>query len=134
MFSLIILKSKKQWHLNKKNHRSKGPAIEWKSGEKWWIKNGLMHREGNLPAIENKIGENEYWIEDQKYILQENGTKEFIDFHGNLHRDSGLPAIEYSNGDREWWLFGKRHRLDGPAVIIGDKKFCFEFGRFKCSL
>ncbi len=23
----------------------------------------------------------------------------------------------HPNGDREWWNFGKRHRVEGPAII-----------------
>ena len=91
-----------------------------------------MHRENSLPAIENSNGEKEYWENGQEYILEENGTKAFIDFHGNLHKDL-LPAVEYSNGDQEWWRWGKRHRENGPAVIIGNKQFWFEDGEFiKC--
>ena len=51
------------------------------------------------------------------------------------HRDRDLPAIEYANGDKEWWFYGKRHRDNGPAVIIGDKQYWFKYGEFiKCIL
>ena len=81
-------------------------------------------------------------------IIRKNGTIESyknIERHYILNNDpfntslilhrSKFPAIEYANGDKEWWYNGKRHRLDGPAVIYGDKKFWFENGEFiKCSL
>ena len=125
------LEKDKEWVLNKKNHRIKGPAIEWNSNEKWWVINGKIHRENDLPAIENKTYK-KYFLKGQEYFLQENGTREFVDFHGRFHR-LDFPAVEYSNGDQEWWNYGKRHRLDGPAVIIGNKQFWFEHGEFiKC--
>ena len=137
MFEFIIGKGIKEWFLDEKiYHRKKGPAIEWKNGEKWWFKHGLMHRENNLPALE-KDEKKEYWEYGQEYILQENGTKEFyyndyFDLSIKLHRNK-FPAIEYANGDEEWWFNGKRHRLDGPAVTYGDKKFWFIEGEFiKC--
>ena len=132
MYNLIIKKNSKEWRLKKKAHRINGPAIEYLNGENWWCKNGFRHRENNLPAIIRKDGNKEYWENGQEYILEENGTKAFIDFHGNLHKDL-LPAVEYSNGDQEWWRWGKRHRENGPAVIIGNKQFWFEDGEFiKC--
>ena len=143
MFELIVKKDKKKWYLNGDTHRAKGPAIEFLDGEKWWCKNGFMHRDNNLPAIEKKNKninitfpnqDDEYWENGQQYKLQDNGTREFIDLFGNLHRKN-LPAVEYSNGDQEWWGHGKRHRKDGPAVIIGNKKFWFQFGEvIKCMI
>ena len=136
MFEFIIGKGIKEWFLDEKiYHRKKGPAIEWKNGEKWWFKHGKRHRENSLPAIENSNGEKEYYFNGQQYILQENGTKEFINSYTlELHRKN-LPAVEYPNGDKEWWLFGKRHREYGPAVIYGNKQFWFEHGKFiKCSV
>ena len=140
MYDLVIFlqettkkELKRQWFLNKKTHREKEPAVEYFDGENWWCKNGMLHRENNFPAIEYPNGDKEWWINGQRYILQENGTKEFIDFHGNLHRKDDLPAVEYPNGDKEWWSHGKRHRENGPAVIYGNKKFWFEHGEFiKC--
>ena len=134
MYCLIKTKSNDIWYLNEYMHRINGPATEFLDGEKWWLINGKRHRENNLPAIIRKDGNEEYWINGEEYLFHENGTKEFIDYYGRLSRVYGA-AVEYPNGDKEWWIDGKRHRLDGPAVIIGDKKFWFFEGEFiKCMI
>ena len=135
MYYFMIKKDRKEWRLNEKSHRKKGPAIEYYKGIKIWAINGLLHRSGNLPAIECPNENNEYWEDGQRYLIQENGTKEFIDLQGKLNRLKDLPAVEYPNGDKEWWRWGKRHREDGPAVIYGNKQFWFEDGEFiKCMI
>lgn len=85
--------------------------------QKLWIKDGLLHREKNLPANNKANGEKEFWLKGEQYRLQENGTKEFVatrslsaSLNYILHRYDNLPAIEYTNGDKEWWFEGKRHR------------------------
>ena len=65
-----------------------------------WYKNGQLHREDDLPAIEAF-----------------NGTKKWY-FQGQLHRVN-KHAVEYYNGDKEWFEYGKRHRMDGPAMCYG---------------
>ena len=140
MYSLIFFEKgyytdkRKEWRLNKKSHRKKGPAIEYYKGIKIWAINGLLHRSGNLPAVECPSENNEYWEDGQRYLIQENGTKEFYNGFLELSRFD-KPAIEYANGDEEWWNRGERHRKDGPAVIYGNKQFWFEFGEFiKCTI
>jgi hypothetical protein len=60
--------------------------------------NGKLHRDNDLPAIEDAYGDKLWYI------------------NGKLHRDNGLPAVEYSNGSKEWCVNGKLHRLGGlPA-------------------
>ena len=140
MFSFLVFENKKVWYLKEEFlvpvnllHRKKGPAVELKNGDKQWWNYGKLHRDNNLPAVEYSNGDKKWWINDEQYFLQENGTKEFINSYRTgsreLHRRD-LPAVEYPNGDQEWWLWGKRHRLDGPAVIIGNKQFWFEEGEF----
>ncbi|RTK95487.1 MAG: hypothetical protein EKK64_06610 [Neisseriaceae bacterium] len=132
MYCLILKKNKKEWTLDGEAHRTKGPAINFSNGEKWWATKGRMNRDHNLPAVERPNGTKEYWINGQEYNLQENGTREFIDLFGKLNRED-LPAVEYANGDKEFWLDGKRHRSDGPAVIYGNKQYWFINGVFiKC--
>ena len=70
--------------------------VEFLDGDKWWYKNGNLHREDG-PAIEDKNGDKEWWI------------------NGNRHREDG-PAIECSDGEKHWFKDGKCHRLDGPAI------------------
>ena len=70
-------------------------VAEYKSGNKYWYKNGKQHREDG-PAIEYSNGY-KAWLKDNK-----------------LHREDG-PAKEWPNGSKEWFKEGKRHREDGPA-------------------
>ena len=87
-----------------KLHRDGGlPAIEYASGYKaWWVK-GKLHREGGLPAIEYPDGSKEWWV------------------NGKRHRDGGLPAREWSNDSKEWLVNGKLHRDGGlPAIEWAD--------------
>ena len=42
-------------------HREDGPAIEYKSGIKWWMIKGKLHRE-NGPAIISNKEVFEYWL------------------------------------------------------------------------
>jgi hypothetical protein len=58
-----------------------------------------------------------------KPISTPSGEKNYV-IHGDvLHREDG-PAVVGYNGKKEWWVNGKRHRLDGPAVIK-------DFGTYK---
>jgi antitoxin component YwqK of YwqJK toxin-antitoxin module len=89
----------KAWFLNGKVHRDNDlPAVENTSGYKGWYKNGEPHRENDLPAIE-----------------QSNGYKAWY-LNGLRHRENDLPAIKYPDGSKEWWLNGKLHRETGPAI------------------
>lgn len=76
------------------------PAIE---GPKYkaWYKEGLVHRDGALPAIESDVYK-EWWR------------------NGLLYRDDNLPAIERKDGSKEWWRYGKRYRKGGPAILYSD--------------
>jgi hypothetical protein len=58
-------------------------------GTKRWYKDDLLHRDGDLPAIEYANGDKEWWVE------------------GKRHRDGGLPAVEWSNGQKQWWVNDK---------------------------
>lgn len=91
----------KKWYVNNVLHRDGDlPAIEWSDGDREWYQNGLLHRDGDLPAIE--------WSDDTKMWYK----------HGKLHRDNDLPAVKWSDGHTEWWVDGNRHREgDLPAII-----------------
>ena len=69
------------------------------SGNRTWYHNGVIHRGGDMPAIEYADG-------GVTYIR-----------HGKLHRDNDQPAVIKASGRREWWVAGKRHRLGRPAVM-----------------
>jgi len=68
------------------------PAKTWMYGvfgpATVYLKNGLRHRDNDLPAVECDNGSKEWWV------------------NGQLHRDNDLPAIEYITGRKEWWVNG----------------------------
>jgi len=55
-------------------------------------------------------------------------------YHNNLLDRAGAPAVEWKagpkfiKGAKEYWQNGKRHRVDGPAMITenGDEFWFFE--------
>lgn len=66
-----------------------------------WRRNGQLHRDGDLPAVENCSG-GKVWCQD-----------------GEQHRDNDQPAVEYSDGSKIWYQRGKLHRDNGqPAVVL----------------
>ena len=133
MYKLKIDNDCRHWFKNGKCHRSRDfPAIITAMGNKYWCKDGIFHRDNDLPAIERVDGTKEWRKYGKEYYIEEydNGSKEYYDENKNLHKDDG-PAVNYSNGDKEYWCYGKRHRKNGPAVIIGNKQYWFENGEFK---
>jgi len=57
------------------------------NGCKRWYKNGLMHRDNDLPAeVDSSLM---VWYNENK-----------------IHRENGKPACIYSNGRAEWWTNG----------------------------
>ena len=76
----------------------------------------ILHREGDLPAIELFNGTKEYYI------------------NGERHREN-KPAIEYANGDKFYYLNDKLHREDGPAIEYdnGNKEYYYHGEYMDCS-
>ncbi len=70
-------------------------------GDKYWSKNGKLHRDNDLPAVEST-----------------NGTKCWYQ-HGKIHRDNDLPACEYYNVTKYWYQNGKLHRENDLPAIEG---------------
>lgn len=79
--------------------------------ERWYNKEGKLHREGNKPAV-----------------IWPNGDYMLYYFNGELHREDG-PAVDglKIGNTEEWWVNGKHHREDGPAVTwaSGTKQWWF---------
>ena len=106
------------------------------NGERHWYKDGLLHRAGDLPAIEYASGSREWYKNDK---LHRAGDKPAIEYasgarewykDGKLHRDGDKPAIERADGERHWYKDGKRHRAgDLPAVECADgSRFWYKNG------
>jgi hypothetical protein len=57
----------------------------------WYNVNGELHRDNDLPAIENANGDKEWFI------------------NGLRHREDYLPAIEYVNGFADWYKYDEEY-------------------------
>lgn len=80
----------KRWYKEGVLHREEDlPAIEYINRIKIWYKNGLLHRDNDHPAIEDDVGTKKWYKE------------------GKLHREGGLPAIIWGDGDCAWYYKGK---------------------------
>ena len=103
------------------------------SGDKFYYKNGIIHREEGFPAIIRKNGSEEYIVEGKHYrdfdlpakILYKDGKCIFKAWYinGLLNREKKMPAIIVYNDDgniieEHYYINGKRHREDKlPAII-----------------
>jgi len=105
----------KFWYKDGLYHREDGPAIQLVSLTKAWYINGKLHRLDG-PAIEYANGDKKWYKDDL------------------LHREDG-PAVEWANGDKEWFIENKIHRVDGPAFEYanGDKEWYYQDERIECS-
>jgi hypothetical protein len=45
------------------------------------------------------------------------GVERWYNELGQLHRE-GNPAVVFAEIVKVWYYYGKRHRLDGPALVI----------------
>ena len=89
-------------------HNPEVPAKVTTAGTEYRI-NGLLHREGDKPAIEEGADGTKRWYKN-----------------GQLHRDGDKPAIDWASGDKEWYKNGQLHRDgDKPAIewASGTKKW-----------
>jgi antitoxin component YwqK of YwqJK toxin-antitoxin module len=89
------------------------------NGTKWWYKNGILHRDGDLPSVEFVNG-TKWWYKDGKphrekgpAVDREDNYRQWYN-NGLLHREDG-PALECSIS-KEWYINNLLHRNDGPAI------------------
>lgn len=103
--SVKINSHKIVWFKNGVKHRDNDlPSVVWTSGEKEWFVYGLCHRdpEKDLPAVEYPDGSRTWFV------------------NGLLHREGDLPAIEWRI-KKVWCILGKLHRdNDLPAIERAD--------------
>lgn len=102
----IVKNNVSMWHKNGVYHRDNDlPAmIDHSKQKSFWYINGQLHRENDLPAIESPYLRKWY-------------------HRGNLHRNGDLPAVIINKNKTEYWKNGRLHR-DGnlPAVIFNTGK------------
>ena len=113
-----------EWRVNGLLHRDGGlPAIECVNGNQEWYECGLRHRGGDLPAVKHVDGRREWYTHGLRH--RDDDLPAVLAWNGDrqwyvcgeLHRGGDRPAIEAWNGDREWYVGGKRHR-DGDWPAI----------------
>jgi len=105
-------------------HSCDGPAII-NNGDQFWYKEGVLHRDGDQPAVIYANGDQEWFKEgnrnregDRPAIIFADGDHEWWK-EGKLHRDGDQPAVIGANGNQEWWKEGKWHRDGDQPAIIG---------------
>jgi hypothetical protein len=81
-----------------------GSHVKDINGSLVWYKNGLLHRDGDLPAFISSGG-TLGWYKNGKY-----------------HRDGDKPAWIWPNGTLVWLKNGDWHRTTGPAIIYPNNK------------
>lgn len=97
----------KYYRLNGVLHNETGPAIQYPNNNVDYYRcehyrNGIRHRDGNLPAVYDERGLSVYFV------------------NGVLHREVG-PAVTLQDGSMYWCINGKLHRPgDDPAFMRGD--------------
>lgn len=112
----------RQWTLNGVLHRDGDlPALELVDGTKLWYQHGKLHRGQDRPARIDGSGTRYWYVNDRAHRDHDKPAIEYPDGercwlqNGRRHRDQ-RPAVERPDGSYEWWWQGQWHRLDGPAV------------------
>lgn len=96
--------------------------IKKNGDDTWYLKNNIIHRDGDLPARESKNGNTWY---KEGLIHRDNDLPAIMSLDGNswykeglCHRDNDLPAQIVRDGEKQsWYKEGKRHRIGAPAFI-----------------
>ena len=74
-----------------------------------WYKNGALHRDGDLPAVEKSNGEKQ-WFKN-----------------GESYREDDKPSVEAANGSLFWYQGDILHRETGPAAIYSNGREDYYF-------
>jgi hypothetical protein len=76
--------------LERENDSEDGSPIKYPDGKISWFRNGVLHRKGGLPAVEDPDGTKEWWV------------------NGKRHRTDGPAVEDPAIGTEEWYLHGKK--------------------------
>lgn len=68
-----------------------------------WLQNGVLHRDGDLPANDKKHRDG-----DQPAEINDDGTRYWCR-DGKLHRDGGQPAVILADGSQKWYHKGVQY-------------------------
>lgn len=104
-----------------------GSSCEWENCDDSENCGMLVHHD--MPAEEANTYPHEWMENFIGFHVRNSGAVEIFyhDTTGLPHRDNG-PALMVRTGERRWYQHGDLHRLDGPAVELGDYT---ETGDFK---
>ena len=107
-------------------HRENGPAVVSIFGDDEYYRNGLLHRDGDLPAFIDYRGKVQRYFkhgvmtrEGDKPSEYNYGDIRYTNDKGVLHRENG-PAVITADGIENWYFNGKLHR-DGVKPAIYNK-------------
>lgn len=142
-----------RYYYNNKLHRTDGPAVKYRNGDREWYLYGLKHREDG-PAVENVSGKVQWLLDDM--LHREDGPADYDDdkiiksysewlstddiqqnYENNvqgwyiedmLHRTDG-PAYEDMFGNYDWYQFDYLHRINGPALHEDNTKYWYQYGK-----
>ena len=128
----IILNNEIKWFKLKNIKLKLLETYENKYGNQYWYKNGLRHRDNDLPAVIMSNGYRSWYKNGERHrdndlpaIIRENGDQ-FWYKNGLQHRDNDLPAIIFPNGHQYWYKNGLLHRdNDLPAFITANGNQCW---------
>ena len=103
------------------NHTTTPIHVTLKDGEgELWMFLSIKHARELWHALGVSLRELDSTVEPEPEPIRTVDKYGIIRYEldGQRHRIDGPAVID---GDRqEWWLNGKRHRIDGPAFISGD--------------
>jgi hypothetical protein len=77
-----------------KLHRDDEPAVTKFDGTKMWYKDGLLHRDNNLPAVIYPDGNIEYWLNGDRIDLLSAGVGGQSNFQISEEIDRILSTLE----------------------------------------
>lgn len=116
-----------EWYKNGLQHRDDDlPASIYVDGTKVWYNNGLIHRDGDLPAyIDIKYSRQEWYKNGKKHRDGDlpaiiHGDCQIWCKEGKFHRDGDLPAV-IDDKLQAWWKNGKKHRDNDLPAFIDDQ-------------
>ena len=97
-----------------KRHTIEGNTVYFKDDEPYFHIENMFSLIGDVIVHE--------WTQNRigkNYVFKfPNGDNTWYQ-NGKKHRLDG-PAVIKSNGTEKWFIKGKKHRLDGPAIIRAD--------------
>ena len=113
-----------EWFKDGMLHRDDDlPAVIDAYGYQAWYKHGKRHRDGDLPAVLCADGSMQWWKEGTIHRDGDLPACIYADgcqkwcVEGSIHREGDLPAVVYADGGRQWFKNNKRHR-DGDLPAV----------------